>query len=153
MITQMFHRMITNNICLQANCNHVSQEEVFLINALLQQTPIDIWHLAVHNFFRSLHRKDTHLFNGHLITLIFNSKKFQLTRACKDNSEKKTFNSFDIEKKLLFKEDINVHKYYRHEMYQLIQADLNEGEEQQLNVGDYALPWHPNLIEGKQHQQ
>ena len=78
LISRVLHHMITWTISPRSNLNHVSHEDVFLIDAILQHQRVDVGYLVFRNLRRSIGRKDSHLYSGRLITGIFDFNDFDL---------------------------------------------------------------------------
>ena len=104
MISWVLHHMITWTISPRSNLNHVSHEDVFLIDAILQHQRVDVGYLVFHSLRCSIGRKDSHLYSGRLITRIFNFNDFDLNEH-RCIRARKPFTSVDIQKKLPFRLD------------------------------------------------
>ena len=135
LISRVLHHIITWMISPRSNLNHVSHEDVFLIDAILQHQRIDVGYLVFRRLRRSIVRKDSHLYSGRLITKIFNSNDFDLNEH-RYIRTRKPFNSIDIQKKLPFRLDPTTQQYYRNQSKQQQQQQHQQGAVAAPNVND-----------------
>ena len=117
LISRVLHHMITWTISPRSNLNHVSHEDVFLIDAILQYQRVDVGYLVFHSLRRSIGRKDSHLYSDRLITRILNFDDFDLNEH-RCIRARKPFTSVDIQKKLPFRLDPGAQQYYKNQSQQ-----------------------------------